>query len=179
MKKLLFFVICLLSVFISCFLPLSASSYTIKGGISYTEAEARKCAFKDVLYKIEIDKYKDFFTDKNFLINQEKINKGKKKYKNRYLTRFSKGEYAVRYIFQPSHAYYYNIDGILCYIDIDLGHSYPKQRVTYDSKGILDSVTLDISANEQFIFDTNKKLVAHWIGNNCYNNKGELIDTRH
>ena len=177
MRKILFIMICFLVTYTFSILHINA--YTIKGGISYTEATARQIAFENVDYKIEIYKYKEFFIDKNFFINQKIMLKDKKKYKNRYLTKFSKGEYAIRYKDQPSHAYYYDSSGKLCYIDIYINSSYPKQRVTYNINGILDSVTLDISSNEQFIFDTNKQLIAHWIRNNCYNNRGVLIDTRH
>ena len=48
----------------------------------------------------------------------------------------------------------------------------------YDKNGILDSTSLFISNNESYVFDLNKKLIAHWKGNNCYNEKGELIMTR-
>ena len=177
MRKILVIMICFLVTF--AFSSLHINAYTIKGGISYTVSKARQIAFENVNYKIDIYKYKEFFIDKNFAINQKVMLKDKKKYKNRYLTKFSKGEYAIRYKNQPSHAYYYDSSGKLCYIDIDLNSSYPKQRVTYNINGILDSVTLDTSSNEQFIFDTNKQLIAHWIGNNCYDDKGVLIDTRH
>ncbi len=44
--------------------------------------------------------------------------------------------------------------------------------------GILDSTSLFVSNNESYVFDLNKKLIAHWKGKNCYNEKGELIMTR-
>ena len=64
------------------------------------------------------------------------------------------------------------------FIDLIENRDYPKKAVTYNRMGELDSTCLFVSGKEQYIFDTNKKLGAHWIGKNCYNEKGELILTR-
>ena len=44
--------------------------------------------------------------------------------------------------------------------------------------GKLDSTALAVSSSESYVFDTNKKFISHWKGNNCYNENGELIITR-
>ena len=57
---------------------------------------------------------------------------------------------------------------------------YGRSKKLYDKyiDGTLDSTTISISKDEQFVFDKNKKLLAHWIGKNCYDENGHLIMTR-
>ena len=101
-----------------------------------------------------------------------------KKYKNRYITSYSDKGYSILYINNPKISYHYDRDGKLEGITFDIGTGFPCKSVTYNQFGIFDSVALEISIEEQVIFDKNKKFVAHWKGNNCYNEKGELIMTR-
>ena len=170
MKKYFLFLL-----FVSLFF---STGYTLNGGISYTVNQAREVSFKDVPNSIEINKYKKYFIDKNYIKNKEALHKNKTKYNNRYLSLFSSGFYAVTYKDNTNISYYYDSNSRLQLIDFISGDSYPSKRVGYDNKGILNSVTLDVSANEQFVFNKNKKLIAHWIGKNCYNEQGELIMMR-
>ena len=162
-------------LFISLFF---STGYTLNGGISYTVNQAREVSFKNVPYSIDINKYQKYLIDKNYVKNKEALNKNKTQYKNRYLSLFSSGFYAVTYKNNTNVSYYYDSNSNLQLIDFIIGNDYPSKRVGYNSKGILNSVTLDVSANEQFVFNKNKKLIAHWIGKNCYNEQGELIMTR-
>jgi len=69
-------------------------------------------------------------------------------------------------------------NGKLDFISFSINKKYPIKVLKYDKNGILDSTSLFVSNNESYVFDLNKKLIAHWKGNNCYNEKGELIMTR-
>ena len=161
------------------FLSSSAFSETLKGGIYYNVNTARSLAFENIETKININKYKKHFIDTNKKENLIALKQGKTKYKNRYLTRFSDGSYSIRYSSQNLTSYYYNIHGHLDYIEFDEKHNtYPSKRLSYNIDGDLDSIILNVTPNEQFVFDVNKKLVAHWIGKNGYDENGELFGTR-
>ncbi len=172
MKKLILF-------FILFCITNTTYAYTIKAGISLTVNEARTISFENVTPQIDISKYKKYFFDKNYKKNQNALKKGKYRYQNKYLTLFSNNSYAITYLYHKEIGFYYNSNGHLILIEYDLNKNYPVKRVRYDINGNLDSVSLSTSNKEDFIFDINKKLIAHWIGNNCYNEKGELTKTRY
>ena len=167
-----FFIIVFLLTF------LYSTGYTLKGGINYTVQSARVESFDNIKLQINIAKYKKFANDKNYNKNLILINKKTQNYKDRYITSYSNGAYTICYKSNIKNSYHYNQNGELIGISITQGKGFPSKRITYDSSGNFDSVTLDVSKSEQFIFDKNKKLVAHWIGKNCYNEQGELIMTR-
>ena len=75
----------------------TAIGFTIKGGVSYTVNEARQIAFDGVPKKIDMSKYKEYFVDKNYEKNQELLDRGKTRYRDRELTKFSDGAYAISY----------------------------------------------------------------------------------
>lgn len=157
------------------------SAETIKAGISYTVNEARQLAFDDVDKKIDISKYKDHFFDKNYAENIKAIQKNKFKQKGRRLVKFlNRGvfSYAVTYTKDENTSFYYNENGELEYIDIEIILEYPRKTATYNTKGELDNITINVSHDNQFVFDINKKLLAHWIGKYGYDEKGEFIGTR-
>ena len=76
--------ICLLIIFV--FTVCAAQSVTLSGGVSYTVNEARQIAFDGVAQKIDMSKYKEYFVDKNFEKNQELLDRGKTRYRDRELT---------------------------------------------------------------------------------------------
>ena len=156
----------------------TAIGFTIKGGVSYTVNEARQIAFDGVAQKIDMSKYKEYFVDKNFEKNQELLDRGKTRYRDRELTKFSDGSYGILYKTNKSRAYYYDKKGLLTGIDFIENGEYPKRSLKYIKNGELDSICIFVSGDEQFLFEITGELGAHWIGNNCYNEKGELIKTR-
>lgn len=172
MKKLIF----ILFFIVLCFLPTYAK--TLKAGISYTVEDARIESFTGISTKIDMNAYSKYLVDENYAENNKAQKRGKTKFRNRTLTVFSSGVYAIKYRSIDKKYFYYDNQGKLKKIDISIGDSYPRKRIAFDANGYLDAVALDVSKNEQFVFDKDKKLVAHWIGNNCYNEKGELVMTR-
>ena len=149
-------------------------SYTLKGGVSYTVEEARAKAFSNVPLKIDMNEYKKYFKDPNYEENKKAISDEKKRLKGRQLTFFSVGGYSIVYYNNLTTAFYYDDFGNLELIEFH----YQEKDIAYTVSGNLDRISLLVKKSECFIFDLNKKLVAHWIGNNCYNEKGELIMTR-
>ncbi len=109
------------------------------------------------------------YTD--YLIDINKFNKQK-------ITKFSDGSYSIIYKNNLQISYVYFSNGQLEGIVFRINRKYPKKSIAYDNKGNLSSVMYTLKNHEQFVFDKNKKLIAHWIGNNCYNEQGELIMTR-
>ena len=168
--------ICLLIIFV--FTGCAAQSVTLSGGVSYTVNEARQIAFDGVPKKIDMSKYKEYFVDKNYEKNQELLDRGKTRYRDRELTKFSDGSYGILYKTNKSRAYYYDKKGLLTGIDFIENGEYPKRSLKYIKNGELDSICIFVSGDEQFLFEITGELGAHWIGNNCYNEKGELIKTR-
>lgn len=169
-KKFLFTLILLLLTII----PVKA--LTLTGGITYTTDSARAVAFDNVDSHININKYKEYFQDCCF--NENTKNFKNIKYKDRKVTIFENRGYAVTYKKNKRISYYYNSNGRLEYIAFSTLGKYPRKTLKYDIKGELVSSALSTAPKEQYVFDLNKKLVVHWIGDNCYNEKGELIGKR-
>ena len=167
MKYLIFLII-----FLGLYAPVNAE--VLKGGVSYTVDEARAKAFSNVPLKIDMNEYKKYFKDPNYEENKKAISDEKKRLKGRQLTFFSVGGYSIVYYNNLTTAFYYDDFGNLELIEFH----YQEKDIAYTVSGNLDRISLLVKKSECFIFDLNKKLVAHWIGNNCYNEKGELILTR-
>ena len=154
------------------------TSFTLRGSVSYTVADAKRDAFKGVSKKININKYGKVLKDPFYEENKMLLKLGKNEADNRYIIGFSRGSYAYAYKKAMTVAYYYTDEGDLENIGISSSPDYPRRTIKYDSSGVWQSVILELSIKEQFVFDTDKKLIGHWIKNNCYNEKGELIMTR-
>lgn len=167
----------ILLIFIFLLVNNLAISKTLQGGIEYTVETARIEAFEGIEPKIDVSKHQEYLIDKNFEKHMKDISKVKHTYWNRSLTVFSTGSYCV-YIFMSSISYFYDENGSLTHIAYYLGDNYPKKSIKYDINGNLVSVELYVKGDESYIFNLNKKLIGYWIGDNCYNEKGELIKTR-
>ena len=154
------------------------SAMTLKGGVEYTIEDARKLAFENVSKKIDINQYKEYFIDPNFEENQLLLSKNKYRAKNRYLTKFLHSEYGVYYRKKPKEGFYYQSNGHLYRIEITNNFKYPIISGMYNQKGYLERVTITVKPSNTFLFDVNKILLCYWIKKNCYNEKGELINTR-
>ncbi len=156
---------------------IQAAAKTLKAGVSYTLNGIRTIAFEKVEKKIDISKYKKYFVYNEFCKNKKTLFRGKE-CTIRQFTQFSDGSFGVLYKSPKSVGFYYDKKGNLRNIELFLSSENIIKRITYDRNGDLDVIALDITKSEQLVFDKDKKLVAHWIGNNCYNEKGELVHTR-
>ena len=173
----------LIYIFLSSLL--FSTGYTVNGGVSYSVDTARQISFENISFNIDINEHKRHLIDTNFDENVAFMQKNKNKYKNRHnykdreLAFFSNGSYTVTYKNNKTVSYYYGQNGKLKMIEFELKKVYPHKYIRYDINGKLDSVVLYITGKEQFIFDNNKDCKAHWIGQNCYNEKGELVLIRY
>ena len=154
------------------------SETILKGTISYTVAQAREIAFEKVPMKIDMKKYKNYLIDKNWKKNQTLISNKQFRYKNRSLVIFSDNSYAVNYNKNKNIYYYYSSTGKLKMIEYEDRQTYPSKSIRYNANGLLDSVSLNVSESNEFLFTAQKKLYAHWIGEKCYNEYGEIVQKR-
>lgn len=168
----------LLLIFIYIFLINPVFSLTIQGGVSYSVNEARTIAFNNLEHKIDTSVYESYFVDKNYDKNKANIAKNKFHTRKYNLTVFSDKSYSVSYKAKSNICFYYDLNGKLESIGYTFGKKYPRKGIKYYKNGYLEEIYIIASPQEQFIFDKNKKLIAHWKGNNCYNEKGELVMTR-
>ena len=170
-------IISLLIIF--CFLSIIPTfSYTLKGEVTYTVESARAKAFDGVERNINMEPYRQYFKDSNHKENIASLKHKKTKFKDRYITHYSDGGYSVVYKNNLDLSLYYNNQGDLQLVEFTLEEDYPEKDVAYNITGNLERTSLTVSNKEDFLFDKNKKLIAHWIGKYCYNEKGEIISTR-
>jgi|GEM_PF-1879565 len=147
----------------------------------WTVDTARIEALRDVISYINIDEYDK--VDPNLISNREIIQKGGGYLKDRVVTVFDDNAYAVRFTESPN--YYYFSDGSLSAIEVEQNGDYPHKSYKYSAvnfgnrkKGYLMMVIISTSKVESFMFFSDGKLAAHWIGNKCYLPNGTSCGTR-
>ncbi len=168
----------LIFILVLIIMSIPVSALTLSGGISYTTETAKSIAFENVDIFINMNKYNAYLRDCFHNENIKNFKKGKYKYRNRRITLFNNSDYSVNYKKNKKISYYYNSSGELQYVSFSTLGKYPRKTLKYSINGKLDSIALSIAPREQYVFDINKRLVAHWIGDNGYNEKGELIAKR-
>ena len=117
-------------------------------------------------------------TDSNFYENKSNLLKGVTSMKDRKLGKFSDGSYAVMFYDNPRKTYYYSQSGDLLYTEIKTDTKYPYKAFKYRSDGSLVNRSLKVSPTETFIFSVSGKLIAHWVGEKCLDENGNVIMTR-
>ena len=154
-------------------------AYPLKAGVVYTVEAVRCLAFEGIKKSIDISKYAPYLKDYDFEDNKKAVAKKKFNFRNKKIQIFSDGSYSVLLKKAPNPYFIYNSKGKLEVIIFCVDtNNYPKKSISYDINGNFRSVAYQINKQEQYVFDTNKKLIAHWIGHNCYNENGILIMTR-
>ena len=156
------------------FCNVNAQEVSLQAGVKYNEASARIEVFSDVETKIKKEFYKDFLTDKNKKENLDYIEKnifeiGNKRLLCPFYVKNTLVSYAVVYFDMPEYSFYYNILGKLIKFDISKNNEYPKKVFGYSRFGNLISATLEVDEDEQFVYDENGKLIAHWLYNEVLN----------
>lgn len=147
----------------------------IKAGIKYNEASARIEAFRDLPRKIEKSFYKDYLKDPNRKENIASIKNKEYEIDSRVLCPFFFKEtllsYAVTYVTEDDTTYYYNIFGNLLRFDIVEHNENYMKTIGYSRYGNLINVSISADNDEQFVYDENGKLIAHWIGEKLVSEK--------
>lgn len=171
MKKLIY----ILAIIFTC-IPVHGAM--ISGGVEYTATDARlelqnnrpSCA-DFILYG---NNYIDTKRDENISV----LLKGITKLKDRTLAQFSDNSYGIIYNNDPMHVWYYSNDGTLIYAEEKASLKYPYRTYKYTPDGELVNMTMRVSENETFIFDTLGKLLGHWVDNKCYDESGAVVMER-
>ncbi|MBD5401214.1 hypothetical protein HDR58_00210 [bacterium] len=91
---------------------------------------------------------------------------------------FSDGSYAVNYNTDPLKVFYYSKNRVLTHIEKRSSVEYPYNAYKYDINGNLINLSIRISEDETFIYEPKGQLIAHWVGQNCFDSLGNLIMTR-
>lgn len=171
MKNFIIFILTFCS-----FLPVSAQMIT--GGVEYSVEQARNSVLKNISKPIDYNLIQKNFIDKNRKENLINILKGSTELNDRTLAYFSDGSYGVNYNDDKIHVWYYKNDGTLMYIEEKTAIDYPYKTYKYTPSGDLVNMSLRISEEETFIFNKSGKLIAHWVGENCYDEQDNIIMTR-
>lgn len=150
----------------------------ITGGIGYNVTRARNELTSPNQNTIDKKYIKTHAYDYKHRTNLNCLLKGEVNQKDRILAMFSDYTYAIMYFEDQLHVYYYKNDGSLLYVEEKTSTQYPYKTYKYDTSGNLVNMSLRTSKEETFIFSPNGKLIAHWVGKNGYDEKGNIIMTR-
>lgn len=173
-------------VFIFIF-SMPVSGYTLKGGVEYTVDSARVVAFQDTDLTIPKSEFSGILLDVFYYSNIEAIKAGKTTagigFTRKLVPFYDKNNklsfYGVKTEDQPNKKLYYSPTGKLLKYELNTFNGiYPYKTIAYDTKGQLLNINLVISEHEAFVFDKNKNLIAHWLYDKCYNEKGEIDLTK-
>jgi hypothetical protein len=169
----------------------SVKAETLKGGIEkvWTVDSAREEAFKNLKPCLDLSWAPPI--DPNLIENKQAMNNHQKKINNRYIIIFNDGFYGIKIEDENNYdkAYYYFPSGELGAIDFVKYNvecdfeNYKSKTSRFPAKvykhvypgGRLISVGILINTNETYMFKPSGELYAHWIGDNCYDTKGNII----
>ena len=177
----------LLTLLTFCFLTMPVYSMTLKGGVDYTVDEARLIAFQNTDLTIPTSEFKSDLYDVFYYSNKQAIKDGQLfisiGFSRKLVPFYNKNNklsfYGVVTEDQPNKKLYYSPAGKLLKYEINTFNGvYPYKTIAYDTKGQLLNINLVVSENEAFVFNKNKKLIAHWLYDKCYNEKGKMDLTR-
>lgn len=160
------------------FTALSTNAQIITGGIEYNTDSARAYLLYSEKQTVSDDILKLHLIDTNKDENITMLLSGQTELKDRTLAYFSDRSYAINYHDNPKYVWYYCANGILTHTEIKETLTYPYKTYKYDIDKKLINMSLRISKNETYIFTPEGKLLAHWIGKNCYDENNNIIMTR-
>lgn len=157
---------------------LPACAEVLTGGVKYTVNDA----------KIELQHNRpsatDFIVSRNNFVDKDRnanyfaLLKGKTNLNDRILALFSDGTYAVNYKNDLKHVWYYDKDGMLINVEFRTSLEFPYGSYKYSPDGELANMSLRVSKDETYIFSSFGELLAHWVGDNCYDENGNIVMTR-
>lgn len=168
-----FILICFLFLF-----SISAQAEIIKGEVKYNEDIARNQTFSKTTEKISFDKIYNHFFDSDNIENLNCLLKGVTELKDRKLAKFSDGSYGIQFYDDPMFSWYYSESGkLINFIQKD-SPNYPCRITKYKPDGSITNIGYRVSEKESFIFSPEGKLIAHWLGEFCYDENNNIIMKR-
>jgi len=177
----------LLSVFVVLLFAMPVNALTLEAHIEYTVDSARTVAFDNTELQIDKSEFKGYLSDIFYYSNIAAIKAGNLNagigFNRKLVPFYDKNNklsfYGVQTEDQPNKKFYYSPTGKLLKYELNTFNGvYPYKTMAYNTKGQLLNINLVISDKEAFIFNKDKKLIAHWLDNKCYNEKGEIDLTR-
>lgn len=165
-------------IFFALIFSISANSQIITGEVEYNTDAAKVETFSKPIEKIRFDKIYSHFFDSNNIENLNYLYKGITELKDRKLAKFSDGSYGIQYYDDPMFSWYYSQNGKLINFTQKDSSNYPHRITKYKPDGSISNTGYRVSENESFIFTPNGKLLAHWLGTNCYDENNNIIMTR-
>lgn len=157
-----------LLILLFCMLALPVNALTLEGGVTYTEETARIEAFKGVSKYCPFENTKDF--DRSLYVASIETSNvlNLQEFHAKLFKTIPYNVVAVQYKDNPRLVYYYEktkhgYNGVA--IDIIKQDKDNIKAYKYCAKtGKLLSVVLVVSDDEEFIYNANQELIAHWIG---------------
>ena len=162
-------------------------SLTLQASVEYTVDSARIVAFENTDLTISKSEFNGVLSDIYYYSNIEAIKAGKLTagigFSRKLVPFYDKNNklsfYGVVTEDQPNKKLYYSPAGKLLKYELNTFNGvYPYKTIAYDTKGQLLNINLVVSEHEAFVFNKDKKLIAHWLYDKCYNEKGEVDLTR-
>ena len=157
----------LIILFISFCIPVNAQ--IISGEVEYNTEVSEKLSYEDL---------RNRFFDSNNSENLNYLFKGITELKDRKLAKFSDGSYAVLYYDNPFYSFYYSQNGKLISYTYKASQNYPCNFKKFKPDGSIINTGYRVSEQESFIYSPEGKLLAHWLGNKCFDKNNNLVMTR-
>lgn len=128
--------------------------------------------------KYSIDDLRNYFYDADNIVNLNYLYQGVTELKDRKLAKFSDGSYAVQYYDNPLTAWYYSSNGRLTAYTKKDTESYPCKFTKFKPDGSVINYGIRLSARESRIYSPEGILLAHWVGDKCFDKNNNPIMTR-
>ncbi len=158
----------LISLFIFFCLPVNAQIIT--GEVEYNTETIQE--------QLSYESLKNKFFDSDNIENLNYLFQGITELKDRKLAKFSDGSYAVHYYDNPFYSFYYSQNGKLISYTYTTSQNYPCKFKKFKPDGSVINTGYRVSEQESFIYSPEGKLLAHWLGNKCFDGSNNLIMTR-
>ena len=171
MKK--FLVISFIFIFSAC-----TNATVITGGVKYDINRAKNEILSTQPPSTPSQLLRNNIIDTNNSSNKNALLNGITELKDRKLAKFSDGSYAVLYYDNPFYSFYYSESGKLISYTYKTSQNYPCKFKKFKPDGSLINTGYRVSEQESFIYSPEGKLLAHWLGNKCFDGNNNLIMTR-
>lgn len=166
MKK--YFVLVLLALFIFFalyFAPTQKRDFDVE--------KARIEVFKNIVHSVDLRQYNPI--DPYYKENKDLIRNNMFETKDRQIITYSDGNYMV-FVKGTNQGLNYNKNGKLQAVLFVHNLDFPKKSYLYKfPEGYIGYANYRISNTNYYVFTPDRKLYAHWIGNKCFDSKGNLL----
>ena len=156
-------------IFLFILLCVPVNAQIITGEVEYSTEATEQLSYEDL---------KNRFYDSNNIENLNYLFQGITELKDRKLAKFSDGSYAVHYYDNPFYSFYYSQNGKLISYTYKSSQNYPCNFKKFKPDGSIINTGTRVSEKESFIYSVDGKLLAHWLGDKCFDKNNNLIMTR-